>query len=96
MSRNLDRRIEVAFPLLDPVVRQQVLDLMDIQWSGRTKARVIDAAQTNPYRTVAKGEKKVHAQAATYAYLKKMATTSKTRSGKVSAARTTAVMGRKK
>lgn len=75
MGRNLDRRVEVAFPLLDPAVRQQVLDLMAIQWADRTKARLLDPKQTNPYRTKEKGERKGHAQADTYAYLKRQAAT---------------------
>jgi polyphosphate kinase len=69
MGRNLDRRIEVAFPILDQALRRELLDLLEIQWSDRVKARMIDLRQSNPYRRTAKGESSVHAQAAIHAYL---------------------------
>jgi polyphosphate kinase len=69
MGRNLDRRVEVAFPVLDTALKQEVLELLEIQWSDRVKARLIDARQTNPYVLPIRGEPSVHAQAATYAYL---------------------------
>src|SRR5690606_6762928 len=42
MSRNIDRRVEVAFPLLDPEVRKEVRDIIDIQLKDNTKAREIN------------------------------------------------------
>lgn len=50
MERNMDRRVEAAFPVLDPVLRNEVLDYLDLQWSDTAKARIIDAAQANHYR----------------------------------------------
>jgi len=50
MGRNLDRRVEVAFPVNDPVLQREVLDMLEVQWKDRVKARLIDALQTNPYR----------------------------------------------
>ncbi|TNE78764.1 MAG: polyphosphate kinase 1 [Bacteroidetes bacterium] len=47
MSRNLDRRIEVAFPIYHPEAKQQVKDMFEIQWSDNVKARRIDAEQKN-------------------------------------------------
>jgi polyphosphate kinase len=41
MPRNLDRRVEVAFPIYDPAIRQQVQELVDIQLADNTKARVL-------------------------------------------------------
>lgn len=73
MGRNLDRRIEVAFPILDPALKQEVLDILEIQWSDRVKARLIDVRQTNPYLLPVHGEPAVHSQAATHAYLAKKA-----------------------
>ncbi len=69
MGRNLDRRIEVAFPVLDKDLKQELLEILEIQWSDRVKARWIDVQQTNPYRRAAKGELLVHSQEATYEYL---------------------------
>ncbi len=71
MGRNLDRRIEVAFPILDPALRQEVLDILELQWQDRVKARVIDARQTNPYLMARPGEKALRSQLATHAYLKR-------------------------
>jgi polyphosphate kinase len=41
MPRNLDHRIEVAFPLVDPALRQSVQDFLQMQLSDTVKARVI-------------------------------------------------------
>ena len=42
MTRNIDYRIEVATPLLDPRLKQRVLDIIDILFSDTVKARYID------------------------------------------------------
>ena len=49
MERNLDRRVETAFPLRDPGLRQAVLDFVELQWRDEAKARSIDAEQGNAY-----------------------------------------------
>lgn len=41
MPRNLNGRIEVAFPLLDPAQRQRVQEMLDIQLADTQKAREI-------------------------------------------------------
>lgn len=51
MERNMDRRVETAFPVLDPRLRTVVLDYLELQWSDMAKARTIDAAQSNRYRS---------------------------------------------
>jgi polyphosphate kinase len=71
MGRNLDRRIEVGFPILDPALRQETIDLLEIQWSDNTKARIIDESQSNARRRVTKGSIRVHAQAESYRYVRK-------------------------
>lgn len=73
MGRNLDRRIEVAFPVLDPALKQELIDLLEVQWSDNVKARVIDAEQGNPYRKRGPQAKRRHAQAETYRYVKRIA-----------------------
>lgn len=50
MTRNLDRRIEVAIPIYDEEVYQELRQIIDIQLSDNVKARIIDAEQSNPYR----------------------------------------------
>ncbi|MBK6829881.1 MAG: polyphosphate kinase 1 [Flavobacteriales bacterium] len=71
MGRNLDRRVEVAFPLLDPDLRDEMIDLLEIQWNDNTKARIINAAQDNVYRRKRGPVKAVHAQRDSYVYLRK-------------------------
>jgi len=41
MPRNLDRRVEIAFPVLDPAVRAEVRRILDVQLADRVKARLI-------------------------------------------------------
>jgi len=50
MERNMDRRVEVAFPVIDPELRMEVIDFLELQWRDQAKARTIDAAQRNHYR----------------------------------------------
>lgn len=50
MERNMDRRVETAFPILDPALRAEVLAYLDLQWSDTAKARTIDPSQDNHYR----------------------------------------------
>jgi polyphosphate kinase len=49
MTRNLDRRVEVAFPVLDPAISARVRSILDLQWSDNVKARIIDTHQRNEY-----------------------------------------------
>ncbi|MFZ1872582.1 polyphosphate kinase 1 [Serratia sp. D1N4] len=69
MTRNIDYRIEVAVSLLDPVLKQRVLDILEILFSDTVKARYIDKELSNQY--VPRGNRrKVRAQVAIYEYLK--------------------------
>jgi polyphosphate kinase len=49
MERNLDWRVEVAFPIHNPELQQQVVDVMNIQIADTLKARILDANQSNQY-----------------------------------------------
>jgi len=71
MTRNIDYRIEVAVRLLDPRLKQQVLDILAILFSDTVKARYIDGEMTNHY--VPRGNRrKVRAQTAIYDYIKRL------------------------
>lgn len=71
MTRNIDYRIEVATPLLDPRLKQRVLDIIDILFSDTVKARYIDKELSNRY--VPRGNRrKVRAQLAIYDYIKSL------------------------
>jgi polyphosphate kinase len=39
MPRNLDHRVEVSFPVLDPVLQAPVREILDIQLADTVKAR---------------------------------------------------------
>jgi len=41
MQRNLDNRVEVCFPLVDPIVSAQVIELLELQLHDTAKARVL-------------------------------------------------------
>ncbi|WP_226163083.1 polyphosphate kinase 1 [Hymenobacter terricola] len=66
MTRNLNRRVEVAFPILDDALRAEVRHLLDLQRQDNVKARDFE----NNYILPAAGEKPLRAQEATYAWLK--------------------------
>ncbi|UBO72816.1 polyphosphate kinase 1 [Aeromonas rivuli] len=74
MSRNIDGRIEVGTPIYDDRLKQRILDILELQLSDTTKARVIDAEQQNLY--VNRGNRrKIRSQVATYDYLKRVEST---------------------
>lgn len=69
MTRNIDYRIEVAVSLLDPLLRQRVLDLLELQFSDTVKARYLDRELSNRY--VPRGNRrKVRSQRAIYDYIR--------------------------
>lgn len=69
MGRNIDRRVEVGFPLLDPNVRKEVRDIIGMQLRDNTKAREINKANSNRYLG-ARQKTRHRAQLDTYYYLK--------------------------
>jgi polyphosphate kinase len=73
MSRNLDNRIEVAVPVYDKKVKQEIKDLISIQLACNTKARVLDRKLQNNYRVRLPREPKVRVQFDTYEYFLKKA-----------------------
>lgn len=68
MTRNLDRRVEVVFPVYDADLQRELKALLEIQWQDNVKARILSAEMTNQYRP-RKG-KAVRAQMAFYDYLR--------------------------
>ena len=65
MSRNLDRRVEVAFPLLDEAMRAEVRQLLDLERADNVKARDFE----NQFVAAADGKPRVRAQEAQREYL---------------------------
>jgi polyphosphate kinase len=71
MSRNLDKRIEVAIPIYDDIIKKEIKDLINIQLSGNTKTRILDSKLQNKYRPFSKREKIVRVQIDTFKYFLK-------------------------
>lgn len=70
MTRNLDHRVEVGVPIYDEKLKQLIIDIIELQFKDRTKARIIDSEQKNNY--VKRGNrKKIRSQIAIYDHLKK-------------------------
>ncbi|MCF6435519.1 polyphosphate kinase 1 [Pseudoalteromonas sp. MMG022] len=70
MTRNLDHRVEVGVPIYSEELKQLIIDILELQFRDRTKARIIDAEQKNQY--VRRGNrKKIRSQIAIYDHLKK-------------------------
>lgn len=69
MKRNLSRRIEVAFPVYEPILKKLIKDIIDIKFSDNVKARIIDEKQTNQFKR--NGEEILHrSQYEIYDFLK--------------------------
>ncbi|HTB06529.1 MAG TPA: polyphosphate kinase 1 [Bacteroidia bacterium] len=71
MYRSFDLRNEIAVPIYDTKIRQDIKNIINIQLSDNTKARLLDGEQSNMYKFAQPGEKKVRAQDEIYNYLKK-------------------------
>ncbi|MBC6610911.1 polyphosphate kinase 1 [Hymenobacter sp. BT507] len=69
MARNLSRRVEVAFPILDDKLRAEVRLLLDFQRQDNVKSRDYH----NHFIQAEEGAAPMRAQLATYEYLKKLA-----------------------
>ncbi len=68
MTRNIDYRIEVTFPILEENNKKIINNMIDIQLNDNVKARIIDENQTN--KMVEKGFPQIQAQNEFYSYLK--------------------------
>jgi polyphosphate kinase len=66
MERNLDWRIEAAFPVYDAELRAQVCEMMAIQTRDNVKARILDRKQCNAHAGDGAGTHR--AQYETHAY----------------------------
>jgi polyphosphate kinase len=69
MTRNIDTRVEVGFPVYDEQLKKEVRDIIDIQLQDNTKSREINIHNTNKYHKT-KSTTPRRAQIDTYNYLK--------------------------
>jgi len=70
MVRNLDHRIEVACPIFDKGIQQELTDIMNIQLAENVKGRILDNEQSNTYVQRKEGMQEVRSQVAIYNYLR--------------------------
>ena len=69
MRRNMQDRIEIGVPILNPVLAQRIIHILEIHFKDTMKARIIDKLQNNSY--VKRGNKrKIRSQVEIYQYLK--------------------------
>jgi len=68
MTRNLDNRVEVGFPILDEGIKQEIRDIINIQLKDNTKAREFNQLNNNRYKK--HGKVSYRAQDDIYTYLK--------------------------
>lgn len=69
MTRNLSRRVEVGFPVLDTSLRKEIKTLINLQLKDNVKSRSLNKTQSNPYKK-STAKRKVRAQYDFYHYLK--------------------------
>lgn len=69
MTRNLDHRSEVAVPIYDKEIQQQLKKIINILWSDNTKVRILGSTQNNSYRK-SNSKVKIRAQEEIYTLLK--------------------------
>ncbi len=67
MTRNLDRRVEIAFPVADDALRSQLEDMLLVQCRDNRKARIVDDRMRNRY--VTNDEPRCRAQLEIYQYV---------------------------
>ncbi len=68
MKRNLSRRIETAFPIFDERIKQEIIDIINLQLNDNVKARVIDNKDSNAFVNTNK-DITVRSQIDTHKYL---------------------------
>jgi len=70
MVRNIDHRIEVACPINDKNIKQELKEIMQIQLNDNIKARILDNDLDNQYVNP-RNTRKIRSQLETYNYLYK-------------------------
>ena len=70
MTRNIENRVEVACPIYDKELQQQILDTFNISWNDNIKARIVNQTPQNTMVKPRDGEAEQRSQWTTYAYYK--------------------------
>ena len=69
MLRNLEHRVEATCPVWHPELKQELIDILNIQLADNVKARRLDNELSNDY--VRTDKKKIRSQVETYKFLHK-------------------------
>ncbi|NDE08940.1 MAG: polyphosphate kinase 1 [Chitinophagia bacterium] len=70
MVRNIDHRVEIACPIFNKAIQQELKDILHIQLSDNIKARKLDNLLSNQYVNP-RNTKKIRSQVETYNFLNK-------------------------
>jgi polyphosphate kinase len=70
MTRNIENRVEVACPVYDKELQQQILDTFNISWNDNTKGRIVNQNPQNKMIRAKKGDTQIRSQWMTYDYYK--------------------------
>jgi len=70
MTRNIENRVEVACPVYDKDLQQQILDTFNISWNDNVKARLVNQNPQNKMVKPKAGAAAVRSQWETYDYYK--------------------------
>lgn len=73
MTRNLDRRVEVSFPILDKQIKRELRDIIEIQLNDNTKAREMRSTKKWRYVKQDPSSDSHRAQFEIYEYLREKA-----------------------
>jgi polyphosphate kinase len=68
MVRNIDHRVEAACPIFSKEIKQEIIEILQIQLSDNIKARKLDNQLSNQYINP-RNTRKVRSQVDTYNYL---------------------------
>ena len=69
MTRNIENRVEVATPIYDYNLQQQIIDVFDIIWNDNVKARRINGQTQNQF--IKNNKPPVRSQIDIYEYYRK-------------------------
>ncbi len=68
MTRNIERRVEIAVPVYNSELKKELHDIFDIQWNDNIKARILDKNLDN--KIADNGKPPLRSQTEIYKYLK--------------------------
>ena len=72
MTRNLNRRVEVAVPITDKRIKKTLHKFFDIQWNDNIKSRTMFDFESNNYVEIKKNSPKIRAQLALHSFYEEL------------------------